>query len=464
VKIRKLCKKNKEKEMATIGNADIEIINELLKERGMKPTYIRVDKLKLIEAVNCDLVITGLSPMVDETTPISEIKKIPKPEFAIRCRENELDSDTILKLVEERITNLERLKYISRETLEAAGIVSSQRDIIINKLLKKENTNPTINQIKFVTPNQPCCKKVLMKTWNDNDIDFIGWIENIEHKLRYSQIEKSKWVIEIMNLLEGRARIVGIKIFNDNSNIEYDEFKEAIIKEMNSKGIKQKAKSELKKLKFKIDSDVIKFVTTAHKYLRIANPQWDEEAIASGIVDILPDHIGSELAITCQNTDISSIIFGLECIQKRMESRRQFSSRNFNRSFIKTQTQGQTSDSGTDTNGDIKKEKLQNFKCSKCGQKGHLSRDCKKPKKETEQKHMANLLGIEEVNLSEMNEIILDFNDSEEVNIDCNELFDNNIIYCDTIIVANKEAKSEPQVPILPTEFKDEDEQVMVKI
>jgi len=79
--------------MATIGNADVETINELLKERGMKPTYIRVDKLKLIEAVNCDLIITGVSPMVNETTPISEVKKIPKPEFAIKCRENDTIGD-----------------------------------------------------------------------------------------------------------------------------------------------------------------------------------------------------------------------------------------------------------------------------------------------------------------------------------------------------------------------------------
>jgi len=84
--------------------------------------------------------------------------------------------------------------------------------------------------------------------------------------------------------------------------------------------------------------------------------------------------------------------------------------------------------------------------------------------KETEQKQMANLLEIEEIDLNEANEIILNCDEMEEVNIDCSELFDEKIIYCDTIIIANKEAKIEPQVPILPIEFRGGNERVIIKL
>lgn len=102
-----------------------------------------------------------------------------------------------------------------------------------------------------------------------------------------------------INLLEERGRIAGTKIFDEKENVEYDEFNKAIINERNSKKIKQKAKSELKKLKFRIDIDLVKLVTLAHKYLRIANSHWDEEFIANGIVDILLENISSKMSITC---------------------------------------------------------------------------------------------------------------------------------------------------------------------
>jgi len=64
-----------------------------------------------------------------------------------------------------------------------------------------------------------------------------------------------------------------------------------------------KKKSELKKLKFWINSDVVLFVTEAHKNLRLENSQCYEESIANRIVVSLPDNISSELSITCQNSD-----------------------------------------------------------------------------------------------------------------------------------------------------------------
>lgn len=41
----------------------------------------------------------------------------------------------------------------------------------------------------------------------------------------------------MMKLLEGRTRIAGTKIFNENENIDYKEFKEVIIIKINSKKI-----------------------------------------------------------------------------------------------------------------------------------------------------------------------------------------------------------------------------------
>jgi len=78
-----------------------------------------------------------------------------------------------------------------------------------------------------------------------------------------------------------------------------------------------------------------------------------------------------------------------------MKLGRQISSKFFNRNSKKTSNQSQTSDSETDISGDIKKEKIKNFNCFICGQKGPLSKDCKKQKRETDQTQMTNLLKIE---------------------------------------------------------------------
>ena len=70
--------------------------------------------------------------------------------------------------------------------------------------------------------------------------------------------------MEVMNLLEGRARLIGSKILKENEIIDYIKFKELLISDMNNKGIKQKAKAVLTKLKFKLDSDVLRFVNRAN--------------------------------------------------------------------------------------------------------------------------------------------------------------------------------------------------------
>ena len=166
-------------------------------------------------------------------------------------------------------------------------------------------------------------------------MDFVNWIENLEHKLKYSQVERSKWVVETMNFLEGRARIVGSELVADNENMDYYEFKENLIKEMNNKGIRQRPKAELKKLMFKIDSDVLKFVNSSNRFIKIINPHWDKESVADAIVDLLPDHISSQLDLACQNKSISNIIYGLQCIQTRLLAGKNIASRQQGSNFQK---------------------------------------------------------------------------------------------------------------------------------
>ena len=92
-----------------------------------------------------------------------------------------------------------------------------------------------------------------------------------------------------------------------NENMTYEKFKELLIMnkiKMNNSGIRKKARVELNKLRFKPDTNVLKFVNTTNKYLRIANPAWDEETIARGIVDLLPKDIGSELEITHHDFEV----------------------------------------------------------------------------------------------------------------------------------------------------------------
>lgn len=164
---------------------------------------------------------------------------------------------------------------------------------------------------------------------------------SITKKNKYYKYWENQVYNKSRECIKKRAKIAGTKIFNDNENIDYKEFKEAISKEMNLKGIKQNKKYEIKKFKFWINIDVVIFVTEQHKDLRLANPHWNEESIANRILVSLPDIISSELSITCQNSDWSSIIFGLDCIQKIIESRRQVMTNFHIKNFCRTLTQEQ---------------------------------------------------------------------------------------------------------------------------
>lgn len=60
-----------------------------------------------------------------------------------------------------------------------------------------------------------------------------------------------------------------------------------------------------------------------------------------------------------------------------------------------------------------RKKIFHNYKCFKLGQRKHLSKDCKKSKKEVGHKHVANLLDVENI-LSESNKKILNCEDKNE--------------------------------------------------
>ena len=145
--------------MATIGTADIETIKELLIQRGMKLSYLLIDRKKLIDAINCDQYIIGVTSSINENLLISEARQISRVDFSECCREN---SETVLKLIDDNITDLEILKYASKETLEFIEIKNSQKDLIVSKFLRRESATP-VSQIKLATAPQHCGKKELGK-------------------------------------------------------------------------------------------------------------------------------------------------------------------------------------------------------------------------------------------------------------------------------------------------------------
>lgn len=142
--------------VCSLGTADIETIKELLIQRGMKLSYLLIDRKKLIDAINCDLYIIGVPSSINENLLISEARQISRVDFSEYCRET---SETVLKLIGDNITDLEILKYASKETLE---LKNSQKALIVSKFLRRESATP-VSQIKLVTAPQHCGKKELGK-------------------------------------------------------------------------------------------------------------------------------------------------------------------------------------------------------------------------------------------------------------------------------------------------------------
>ena len=109
-------------------------------------------------------LLFGINPTINENSTIADIKQVPRVEFSAICRENGLTNDTIGKLVSDGTTDFEVLKYASKDSLEAIGIRNIQKDVIINKFLRKEAPR-SVNPIRLINPIQTCCKKFLGKCW-----------------------------------------------------------------------------------------------------------------------------------------------------------------------------------------------------------------------------------------------------------------------------------------------------------
>ena len=103
--------------------------------------------------------------------------------------------------------------------------------------------------------------------------------------------------------------------------------------------------------------------------------------------------------------NIKCIIFGLQCIQSRMEARKIIATKYQNtkpqnKSFNRPSRKESESSESESRSPEERKDKVLKIKCFKCGKIGHLSKDCGKSRILPNQSQVANLLEIDD-NLGE---------------------------------------------------------------
>ena len=165
---------------STIETAEMSEIKSILEDRGMKENQLRVSRQRLIKVLNTDLIYMGIENGIRLNTTIAEVREIPICEFTKWCRLRRLNEDTIMKLVEQDIINVQALSYIRSSAVDQFNIAWGQRELLRGILIREFESKQTggnredLSKTLYRLETQ---KGPKLELWDDSKLSFLEWLE-----------------------------------------------------------------------------------------------------------------------------------------------------------------------------------------------------------------------------------------------------------------------------------------------
>ena len=115
---------------STIETAEMSEIKSILEDIEMTENQLRVSRQRLIKVLNTDLTYMGIENGIKSNTTIAEVREILICEFTKWCRLRRLNEDTIMKLIEQDIIDVQALSYIGSSAVDQFNIAWGQRELL----------------------------------------------------------------------------------------------------------------------------------------------------------------------------------------------------------------------------------------------------------------------------------------------------------------------------------------------
>ena len=307
-----------------IENAEMAEIRQLLEERGVMEGFAKMSRKKLIKVLNTDLYCSGAGETVNAQTTLADAKNIPHCEFTKWCRIRSIGEETILKLVENDIINVQGLGYLRSEAVDAFNVSVGQRELL-KGLLEKEfgpkQSNGSRDDFPRTHYKMEAQKGPKLELWDDSKISFLDWLEGIEWRLEASDPERENWKQTIMSLLTGEARENARDIKKISDNLTYDSFRQLLVAKMMDESAKARINIEIAKMKYNKDIDVDEYVKKMVMLLKAKTPGAREDTICEWIIDKLPEWAQYGIQVCGRNNNIKELKLHLWSTNKIQQKR-----------------------------------------------------------------------------------------------------------------------------------------------
>lgn len=307
-----------------IENAEMAEIRQLLEERGVMEGFAKMSRKKLIKVLNTDLYCSGAGETVNAQTTLADAKNIPHCEFTKWCRIRSIGEETILKLVENDIINVQGLGYLRSEAVDAFNVSVGQRELL-KGLLEKEfgpkQSNGSRDDFPRTHYKMEAQKGPKLELWDDSKISFLDWLEGIEWRLEASDPERENWKQTIMSLLTGEARENARDIKKISDTLTYDSFRQLLVAKMMDESAKARINIEIAKMKYNKDIDVDEYVKKMVMLLKAKTPGAREDTICEWIIDKLPEWAQYGIQVCGRNNNIKELKLHLWSTNKIQQKR-----------------------------------------------------------------------------------------------------------------------------------------------
>ena len=307
-----------------IENAEMAEIRQLLEERGVMEGFAKMSRKKLIKVLNTDLYCSGAGETVNAHTTLADAKNIPHCEFTKWCRIRSIGEETILKLVENDIINVQGLGYLRSEAVDAFNVSVGQRELL-KGLLEKEfgpkQSNGSRDDFPRTHYKMEAQKGPKLELWDDSKISFLDWLEGIEWRLEASDPERENWKQTIMSLLTGEARENARDIKKISDTLTYDSFRQLLVAKMIDESAKARINIEIAKMKYNKDIDVDEYVKKMVMLLKAKTPGAREDTICEWIIDKLPEWAQYGIQVCGRNNNIKELKLHLWSTNKIQQKR-----------------------------------------------------------------------------------------------------------------------------------------------